>query len=242
MKRTRLIIPVLLIGVLVLFTSCQKYGRSIKGSGPIVSQEFSLPVISAISLSIDANVYLTHGDSQTVMIQGQQNIINNIEKYVTADGYWNIGYYNSVKNHAGVSIYITSPNIDYATISGSGNIQATNSFSDTTDVYLNISGSGNITMNTNAHLIQSGISGSGRIEVSGTAYEHRIDISGSGNVQSYGLETKNTYVKISGSGSSQVWVTEYLNVNISGSGSVYYLGSPDIDVNISGSGGIHQVN
>lgn len=242
MKKTKFILPLIAIALITIFPSCSKYNSSVKGSGPVVTQEFVLPNISAVGLSIDANVILTRGDSQTVVIEGQQNIINNIEKYVTSDGYWSIGYYNNVKNHAGVTIYITSPNIDYATISGSGSIQSTNTFSDTTNVYLNISGSGSIYMNTQAHIIESTISGSGRIEINGSAYEHRIDVSGSGDIRAYGLETTNTYVRISGSGNSQIWVNDYLDVNISGSGSVYYTGNPQINANISGSGGIFNTN
>jgi hypothetical protein len=242
MKKTILIFPVLLIAAAALFSSCSKSGGSIKGSGPVVQQEFVLPTVSAISLSIDANVILTRGDSQIVVIEGQQNIINNIEKYVTADGYWNIGYYNNVRNHAGVTIYITAPLIDYATISGSGSIQSTNTFTDTTNVYLKISGSGYINIWTHAYLIESFISGSGRIELGGSAYEHRIDVSGSGDIRAYNLETTNTFVRISGSGNSQVWVNELLDVNISGSGSVFYIGNPQINANISGSGGIVNAN
>ncbi len=242
MKKTKFILPVLLFGILTVFSSCQKYNNSVKGSGPVVTQEFNLPDVSAISLSIDANVVLTKGDSQSVIIEGQQNVINNIEKYVTSDGYWNIGYYNNVKDHAGVTIYITSRNIDYATISGSGDIRSTNSFTDTTNVYLSISGSGSIYMNTIAHLVESKISGSGKIEISGSAFEHRIDVSGSGDIRAFNLETDNTFVKISGSGNSEVWVIEYLDVNISGSGSVYYRGNPQMNVNISGSGSLINAN
>ena len=147
-----------------------------------------------------------------------------------------------VKRNDFVTIYITLPNIDYAAISGSGSIQSTNSFTDTTNVYLNISGSGSINMYTNAHLIESFISGSGRIELGGSAYEHRIDISGSGDIKAFNLETTNTYVSVSGSGNSEVWVIDYLDVNISGSGSVYYRGNPQINANISGSGGIYNAN
>jgi len=242
MKKIRFILPVLMIGIVALFTSCGKGNGVIKGSGPVVKQEFDLPPVSAISLSIDANVILTRGDSQTVLIEGQQNIINNIEKYVTSDGYWNIAYYNSVRNHAGVTIFITTPMIDYATISGSGSIQSTNSFTDTTNVYLTISGSGSIFMNTTAHIIESNISGSGFIHLGGSAFEHRINISGSGDIRAFDLATTNTYVKISGSGNSEVWATNYLDVIISGSGSVYYRGNPQINVNISGSGGIFNAN
>ena len=141
---------ILLAAIFIGFglSSCTKYTNNIKGQGPIVQQTFELPPISAVSLSIDANVFLTHGDSQTVMIEGQQNIINNIEKYVSSDGMWRIGYHNSVNNHAGVRILITSPYIDHASISGSGNVESTNHFPDSTNVYLGISGSGNISFST----------------------------------------------------------------------------------------------
>lgn len=235
-----IIIVLVLIGL--VSSSCTKFSNRIKGQGPVVRQSFELKSVSAVALSLDANVVLTHGDSQTVVIEGQQNIINNIEKYVTDEGMWNIGYYNSVRNHAGVNIYITSPLIDYARVSGSGNINCTNHFPDSSNVYLNISGSGSISMSVDANLLESVISGSGQVFLKGVAFEHSIHISGSGNVKAFELDTKNTYVKVSGSGNSEVLVSDYLNADISGSGSVYYRGNPDIDGNISGSGSIINWN
>ena len=238
-------IQIILLATLFIglgLSSCSKYTNRIKGQGPIVKQTVELPSISAVSLSIDANVTLTHGDSQTVLIEGQQNIINNIEKYVTSEGMWRIGYHNSVTSHSGVKIYITSPYIDYATVSGSGNVEGTNHFPDSANVFIGISGSGNISLSTDANIIESEISGSGQIFLSGSAFEHNINISGSGNVKAIGMNTRNTYVRISGSGNSEVAVEDYLHVDISGSGSVYYKGSPDIDADISGSGSIINWN
>lgn len=240
-KRNQILLMAFLLATFGL-SSCTKYTNRIKGQGPVVKQTFDLPPVSALSLSIDANVILAHGDSQTVMIEGQQNIINNIEKYVTAQGMWNIGYDHSVTKHAGVNIFITSPLIDYARVSGSGNIEATNHFPDSANVFLGISGSGNIKMSTDANTIETEISGSGQIYLSGSAHDHNIDISGSGDVRAYGLVTQNTWVRISGSGNSEVTVLDYLNVKISGSGSVYYKGNPDIEANISGSGSIINRN
>jgi len=242
MKNIKLIIPAAIIAFSLFITSCSKNGSPIKGSGPVVTESFDLPDVSAISLSIDANVVITYGETQEITIEGQQNIIDNIEKYVNNDGYWRIEYYRSVRNHAGVTVYITTPEMDYITISGSGSVETTNHFPDMPDVYLRISGSGHISMDVETDLIESEISGSGSIHLSGSATEQSIDISGSGNVHGFNLITQKTYVKISGSGSSEVYAEDLLDVKISGSGNVYYKGNPQIDVNISGSGAVINSN
>ncbi len=242
MKKAKIIITLMIVSIGLLFSSCIKDLKHIKGQGPVVSQNFDLPSVSGVALSIDANVVVSYGDSQSVRIEGQQNIIDDIEKYVTADGLWQIGYYQPVKNHAGITIYIVTTRFDYAVISGSGGITTTSFFPDTLDVYLRISGSGNISMNTLAQNIQSEISGSGLIYLSGSAHEHHIQISGSGTVRAFDLSTFNTYVTISGSGNSEVWASNMLNVEISGSGNVYYRGYPQIITKISGSGRVFNAN
>ncbi len=242
MKNIKFIIPAAIVVFSLIITSCDKNGGPIKGSGPVVTELFDLPDVSAISLSIEANIEITYGETQEITIKGQQNIIDNVEKYINSDGHWRISYFRSVKNHESVTIYITTPVMDYITISGSGSVETTNHFPDMPDVYLNISGSGHISMDVDTDQIESEISGSGSIHLSGSATEQQIDISGSGNVHAFNLVTQETYVKISGSGSSEVYVEEILDVKISGSGNVYYKGNPQINVNISGSGAVINSN
>ena len=241
--KTRIIIiqaTILLLGSIMV--SCNKETGSIKGQGPIVEQTFILPTVSAISLNIDANVVLSHNETDEIRIEGQQNIISNIKMYVTADGFWDISYFNNVKSHAGVTIYISSPFIDYITISGSGSVNTVNTFPDSTNVYLKISGSGNISFNTIAQMTDSEISGSGEIYLTGSSYEHRIRISGSGSARAFNFPTSVTNVNVSGSGNTEVNVSNLLDVRISGSGNVYYIGYPQITTDISGSGDVISAN
>lgn len=56
------------------------------------------------------------------------------------------------------------------------------------------------------------------------------------------MEVYDSYINISGSGSSRVNVEHFLDVKISGSGSVYYKGNPGVDVDISGSGSVINSN
>ena len=227
--------------LVVLSSSCDKSIVGINGTGPVVSQNFDLPLIDGIQLSIDGNVSVTEGDTQMVRVEAQQNIIDNIRKTVSG-GKWNIEYVNSVNSHNGINIFITVPSINLATISGSGNISSTNTFMDSTNVFLQISGSGNISMGLLADRIESTISGSGNIYLTGEANEHKIKISGSGNVAAFGLETSKSDITISGSGNSEVFADDNLNVVISGSGNVFYIGYPAINVSISGSGALINSN
>ncbi|MBM3435033.1 MAG: DUF2807 domain-containing protein [Bacteroidetes bacterium] len=242
MKNNKYFFAIIFVTGLFLIVSCSKDSRPIRGDGPIVRQYYTLPDISGIALSIDANVHLVHGDTQEVYIEGQQNIIDNIEKYVDTDGFWYITYDRNVRDHAGVNIYLTTSMVDYIHVSGSGSVSCQNIFPDTVNVDLNISGSGNISMILNAEVLRSTISGSGEINVSGSAYEHQIHISGSGNIKAFDLPTYITYVNISGSGYTEVNVENLLDVHISGSGDVYYVGNPTINSDISGSGSIHNSN
>jgi len=241
MKNKKLITLFAIIFGVILFEGCGKQITGIIGDGPVVSEDMDLPGIEGVANSIDANVVLTRGDSQIVRIEGQQNIINNLKTDIS-NGVWHLDYHETVGSHAGLTIYITSPNIDYMAISGSGNIESTNTFTDTTNVYLSISGSGNISLHTNAWEVQSIISGSGNIYLSGSAVDHSIIISGSGNVRAFDMITESTQITISGSGLAQVYATDFLNVIISGSGNVYHKGNPQININITGSGALINSN
>ena len=241
MKRTIVILTTMILLGITL-NSCYIDNRNIKGQGPVVEQTFDLPDITGVALSIDANVIVTRGDTQTVTIEAQQNIINNIKKYISSNGTWRIDYYDNVKSHDGITIRITTPDFDYATVSGSGNIETNGIFSAPGNVEVRISGSGSIIMDVEAQKVISEISGSGHITLYGSAQEHNINISGSGKISAFDLITQTTSIKISGSGNCEITAEDYLDVTISGSGNVYYKGNPQISTHISGSGNLFKVN
>ena len=86
------------------------YGSGITGEGNKVTETVNLSAIKAIGLAIDADVYLTQGSNQSIKIEAQRNILDNIKRDVE-DGYWKIKYVKDVKKHAGVKIWITVPEL-----------------------------------------------------------------------------------------------------------------------------------
>lgn len=227
----------------VLFLSSQSisaqdwWGNSIKGEGPIVTKNLDLSDFSGISLGIAADVYLTYGNTQSVKVEGQANIIENLKNRVSGDD-WHISYKQNVRNAKNVTIHITIPHLTAVKVSGSGSLEATNHFPNLDELDIKVSGSGKIKLDVGAKYIDTAVSGSGSIKLAGSTNKHRITVSGSGNVSSYDMETNNSRVTISGSGECKINVREELKATVSGSGDVYYKGNPSVQSKISGSGDV----
>ncbi len=226
-----------------LFLSCsvesQNWnGRGINGEGSKVTETFDLPTFDAIGLTINADVYLTQG-SQSVKIEAQKNIIDNIEKEV--DGkHWKIKFKKNVRKHEAVKIWISVPDLTSVAVSGSGDVIGKGSFKGLGELRLAVSGSGNIELDANSTSLNAAVSGSGNIDTKGKTGDCQIRISGSGDVDAGNLHASTCSVRIAGSGDASVNVKENLEVAIAGSGDVVYTGNPKVRSKISGSGDVHS--
>lgn len=233
--KTRTFILALLV-VPILFTSCQK----INGKGDVVTVNRTVTDYSSIDLSMDGDVYYTVGTDYSLSIQAQENISDNIETYVSGSRLI-IKVKNGVVlgSHDPIKFLITAPSVNALNISGSGNINVTNTM-DENSVSVNISGSGNVTINDLVAQSFSGIiSGSGNIDViTGAVTNETLTISGSGDIDMRYVVAKNVDATISGSGSIYVYAVDQLDATISGSGNVNYYGTPVINTHISGSGNL----
>lgn len=236
-----LLIILVIITQSILTSSCVRDGiLGIHGSGPLVTEEIYIDDISSIDLRISGDVIITKGNVQKIQIEAQQNILNNI-RHKVRNGKWIIKFDRNVRNHDGITIFITVPEIDELEISGSGSISSNSDFT-TNDLELRISGSGSINFNADANSVDTNISGSGNINLSGSTNGLDVHISGSGQYSGYSCISNNCDINISGSGKAKVFVQDKLNAHISGSGNIYYKGYPSITFNISGSGSMHSTN
>ncbi|MCL2678503.1 MAG: DUF2807 domain-containing protein, partial [Clostridiales bacterium] len=79
------------------------------------------------------------------------------------------------------------------------------------------------------------ISGSGTFNFAGKADALTLKIDGLGKFYAFDLQTRETTVRLSGSGRVEISCSESLTVNGSGLGKVEYKGSPGVNTNTSGS-------
>lgn len=210
-----------------------------EGSGPIVKRTLDLENFEGIVIQNSANVFLRQGESQEVEIEGQENIVRNLDTEVSG-GVWRIRNKRRVWRMQKININITIPEINYIKIAGSGSVKTLNNFENLNDIELRIGGSGNINIDIEAKDVQGRIGGSGSIILSGTARRIDFGVQGSGDISAENLKARFGKARIGGSGSISTHVTENLDARIGGSGNISYRGKPKVNSSVSGSGSIRH--
>ena len=226
--------------VVLATTACDNIWDCRKGEGPVVTQTLGLDEFNSIKLSGSGKVYISQGEVQEVQVEGQQNMIDNLNLRIR-DGHWDIRFLDCTRSHKELIFYITVPEINALEISGSGDIIGENMLI-TDNMDIEISGSGKVSADVTANSLSMRIDGSGDIWLAGESEFADLRISGSGNLNAYDLEVDTYDIRITGSGGAKVTALEALDVNITGSGSVSYQGTPTINSSITGSGKVVSRN
>ncbi|MTI22191.1 DUF2807 domain-containing protein [Fulvivirga sp. RKSG066] len=197
-----------------------------------------------VYLKTSADVYISKGSTLRVEVEGDEDDLEDVDIYVKGgtlyiDSEDSWSWFGS--SSSDVTVNITMPTIEGASVSGSGSLVGKDKFR-TNELSLAVSGSGIIELNADAGYTSTAVSGSGKIYLSGSAEEMSVKISGSGRVKAEDFVSEKCKVSISGSGSAQVNVKSSIDARISGSGSVYYKGDPaKVDSHTSGSGRIRKM-
>lgn len=246
-KQLNLILFAAVTALLFTTTSCDFgfNGLCEEANGSQVEQSFTMDEITDVALNISASVYIRQGATQEVEIHGKEDAIERLELDVV-DGLWEIEFPNRecMKNHE-LIIYITVPDINSLTVSGSGDIHMDED-TITLDHALEytISGSGRINALLDVTEVNTTISGSGDLNLAGITGKNDVSISGSGKIKAFDLMSTDCEINVAGSGNAEVYVDGgVLDVKISGSGKIRYKGTPSsINMDISGSGDLIDAN
>lgn len=228
-----------LFGILGILSACND-GWGLKGEGPVVTEQRSLPEFHSLKSSVSAEIVLSQGRQKEVLIEAQQNILDNLETEVKS-GRLEINFDKNVGKHEGIKIYITIPTIQEVSLSGSGSIRSENKLKGD-ELKVSISGSGNMDLQARYERLSSNIAGSGDIKLAGKGQFLDVEITGSGNVHAADFETEQADVRITGSGEVELDVEERLTVSITGSGELKYKGRPVVQSSTSGSGSISSID
>jgi Putative auto-transporter adhesin, head GIN domain len=195
---------------------------------------------TGIALSAPINVDLVQGDAESLVLEGDESALAEIETVVEQGvlkirtrsqfTFWGM---SKVRAHVGAKT------IDSLRIDGSGDINAAQLRS--TGLKVAVGGSGDVRIGTlDASTLQVSVAGSGDVQVGGKVNTVSTSIAGSGDVKAGKLESQDAKVTIAGSGDVAVWAKQSLIVKIAGSGDVRYYGDPAVTKTIMGSGSLRR--
>ena len=231
---------ILLIAVLLGTISIQAQKR-IKGNGNMTTITRTTSEYNGISCAGSFDYILVAGKEGNIKIEGEENLLEYIITEVK-DGNLIVKTRNNINlgtsRNKTIKVTIPFKDIERVSLAGSGDLWNTDKIS-STNIIVELSGSGDIKLNIEASSIKASLAGSGDLTLKGTTSELKVQVSGSGNFHGFELQSNNTDVSVAGSGDADVVSTGILKARVSGSGDIRYKGNPKTeDTKVAGSGSI----
>lgn len=216
--------------------------QTITGNGNVKKETRDVSGFTGVSLSGNMNVQLTYGNSNSITVEGDENLLPYIETKVE-DGNLVVKSKDRVglKSRNKLMVYVSLTKLTGLKVSGSGNINGKGDFTNDGKTNISVSGSGNIDVGMNSfNETKIAVSGSGNVTLRGKS-TNNIDatVSGSGNIDCSDVVCNDVFAQVSGSGDIKVFANKSIDARVSGSGNIYYKGSAsNINLKSSGSGKI----
>lgn len=216
--------------------------KKVDGNGVLKKETRSVSGYTGISSSGSWDVMVAYGESNTISIEGDENLLDYIETKVE-DGVLKIRSQNvNLRSRNKITVYVSLTKLSSVTLSGSGSIIGEGNYSSEGKTEFKTSGSGRIQMGFGKlDKVYARVSGSGNIKLKGTANSVETHISGSGGADCRNVISDDATVQISGSGNVQVNANRRIEARISGSGNATYYGAArDVSTHVSGSGRLRK--
>ncbi len=210
-----------------------------RGSGHVITESRNVSNFDSLLLSGIGDVTLEQGDSESLEIEAEDNVVPHIQTKVV-NGTLEIRYdRKTIIPTKSVKFRLVMRDIHKLDTQGVSNIQSEKINTDQLDV--SIGGTGNVNIrDLTADQLTVNVSGAGNFSASGEVTDLKITLSGAGNFNGEDLKSANTTIAIAGLGRVTTWSTDTLDVTISGTGGVDYYGDPQVSQQISGIGSINH--
>lgn len=215
--------------------------EQVHGSGKIVKQSREPGHFTGVGLGMSGNVDIRIGNSESVTIETDDNILPLIET-VVENGTLKIrpARKDTSFDTRNLRIVVQARALEKVSVGGSGNVEVNGMRGER--LQFDVGGSGSINARgLEGASVAVSLGGSGSLKASGTAENLNVSIGGSGKVAVGQLQARNVMVSIGGSGEATVWARESLNTSVAGSGDISYYGDPRVNKNVTGSGSVRRL-
>jgi hypothetical protein len=228
--------------ILAAAASTSGCGHARGQEGPMTSRNYQVGNFNQVEVAGPYDVQVRTGSAPSVSAQGSQRTLDHLVVEVRGDrlvihpeehsGLFSFGWHR----HGNAQVVVTVPQLQGATIAGSGGIHVDQVKGDRFEG--EIAGSGGLGIaNLDVQSLKLSIAGSGNAKAgSGRAQSVKYEIAGSGDIDARGVQADNADVSIAGSGNIFAQARATANVEIMGSGDVEVTGGAKCNVSKNWSG------
>lgn len=211
------IITIILSGKLTV-ALCQDNGNK-----KVITRERDLPSFNSIDAGGSVNVLIRKGETQSVKIETDENLMDKITTEVSDDVL--LISSKGIKNASKTNVYVTTTELKSLNAHGAVDVKSETLF-EAQEFKIEASGASSVKMDIDVETLHSAVSGAADVTLSGRAKVHEINVSGAGSLVAKSLVTENAIYKVSGAGDALLNVTGELNGQTEGSGEVKFIGDP----------------
>ena len=224
MKNIKIVLSALLL--VMVATSCTLVARKKEK----VEKNFSIKSFTSVRSHIVGNVIYTQSDDVSVYAEGDKKLMDLLTIIEEDDGSLSIFLDAKIRNLSkkDLTVYISSPTIEKAILSGVGNFKMEGSV-DVDNLVIDFEGVGNFeAMYLRANSVEADYEGVGNLKLGGTTNQLHIESDGVGLVNAEKLRAKNAVVRANGVGGVRVYASESIDVFNNGVGNITYYGDPEV--------------
>ena len=209
---------------IVTLCRCEDDDLCLIGSGNVNTYQIEAASFEAVNIFGPVNLRYTQGSTTEVSATCEPEMFHHLDYHVSNKTLY-IGYRENItcfETEHEVWINITHPDLSIIEADGVNEIVTTAPIAQPS---INIEASGKV-----------------KVSLSGQVDEQILAVSGALQVRNFHLQSKRTFIDVSGSSDMEINCSETLDIDVSGSSTVYYKGHPHINRTVDGSLSLHDAN
>jgi Putative auto-transporter adhesin, head GIN domain len=246
MRKINVLFFLIVLSLLLLSAASIAFSQTTK-------KTLELPEFKSIYVNSNYTVMLKQTNKQEVIIEALTEIfavteikvdngvlmINVDRKPESPKSIW--AKIDDIKVNPAMKIYVSMKNVTELQVNGNGKIISENSIA-TDFITLGVSGGGSLDVDIKGNTVKAEVSGSGSLTLRGYATSLDALVSGSGNLKGFECPFEMGKLKLSGSGSAEVNVTNSLEAYVHGTGSIKHKGNTKtLTKKVYGAGSVDRV-
>ena len=237
-------IKIAMVGLMALLaTSCNfdiSLGQ-ISGNGKVVTEERSVEGgFNAVRGMAGMDVYLTHGDTEKIVVEADENLMEIIETKIV-DGELRIKATQNIGRSKAQKVHVTFTSLNKIEASSGADVIG-NSLIKSETLRLSSSSGADLEIDILAKDVYASTSSGADLKVSGTATQLTADASSGSDLKAQELEVKRCKASASSGADIAVHVREQIEGNASSGGDIRYYGNPTaVSVKDGASGSVRKM-